>query len=633
MTTNAGVIKYEVEAGTAGILNAEKIVNKSTNAIVNDLKRVEVAERKQTEVSKSVTKSFQLQKGASQQLGFQLQDMAVQAQMGISAFTILGQQGSQLAGVFGPGGALVGAAIAVASAIGGVMYAALSKTEKKIEDVTYKTENYKEKLDSLTFAQAQASIVKFRDENKQLSDQLQVAGNVVERLTNQSRYLSLQLNDEGKFTGKSAKESEKKYKQLQKDQTQAKADYDTISQKIKENEAAVKTLVEAQDRYRLGLQNTGTETRRNTTEITNMIEALKIQAATIGMTEKETALYVATLMKATDAEKAAISKHYDTINVYESEQQAIRDTMASLDEFAAFEAEQANKRASLKQRVSSIGLTPIEEIRAQFARETELLIEAEERGIAIKGEYSERYKQLKLEESAAIEALNKKQEQSTVKSFNALENSASSALGSVIVGARTGKEALADFSQSILTHVIGALIKMAIQAAIGQATVQATTTASAAAMSASLATPAALMSLATAGANSAPASAGIASTVALSNGLAVAGGREFGGPVSAGSMYRVGERGPEILTSGGRNYMIPGESGQVTNNGGSFGGGDVSVIVNNNAANTQATASQSADGKTIEVTINEINRQVREGRGSFVSNLKQNTNLQFRAGR
>ena len=60
----------------------------------------------------------------SQQLGWQLQDVAVQAQMGTSAFVILSQQGSQLAAAFGPTGALVGATIAVIGALAGVAYSA-----------------------------------------------------------------------------------------------------------------------------------------------------------------------------------------------------------------------------------------------------------------------------------------------------------------------------------------------------------------------------------------------------------------------------------------------------------------------------------------------------------------------------
>lgn len=64
--------------------------------------------------------------------------------------------------------------------------------------------------------------------------------------------------------------------------------------------------------------------------------------------------------------------------------------------------------------------------------------------------------------------------------------------------------------------------------------------------------------------------------------ISYGGGREHGGPVSASSMYRVGEGGkPEIFkASNGSQYMIPGDNGRVISNrdmrsGG--GGGDVTI--------------------------------------------------------
>lgn len=78
-----------------------------------------------TEASTKIDTGFKLQKNAAAQVGFQLQDVAVQAQAGTSAFTILAQQGSQVAAIFGPGGALFGALIAIGGAAGGVLYKAL----------------------------------------------------------------------------------------------------------------------------------------------------------------------------------------------------------------------------------------------------------------------------------------------------------------------------------------------------------------------------------------------------------------------------------------------------------------------------------------------------------------------------
>lgn len=60
------------------------------------------------------------------------------------------------------------------------------------------------------------------------------------------------------------------------------------------------------------------------------------------------------------------------------------------------------------------------------------------------------------------------------------------------------------------------------------------------------------------------ATASIVSTIASTQ---IAGGRQYGGSVNAGSMYRVNEDGkPELLEQGGRQYLLPGRSGEVISN-------------------------------------------------------------------
>jgi hypothetical protein len=63
-----------------------------------------------------------------QQAGYQVGDFIVQIQSGQNALVALGQQGSQLAGIFGTGGAVVGAGIAAATAIGMIFFEAYKTT-------------------------------------------------------------------------------------------------------------------------------------------------------------------------------------------------------------------------------------------------------------------------------------------------------------------------------------------------------------------------------------------------------------------------------------------------------------------------------------------------------------------------
>lgn len=86
-------------------------------------------------------------------------------------------------------------------------------------------------------------------------------------------------------------------------------------------------------------------------------------------------------------------------------------------------------------------------------------------------------------------------------------------------------------------------------------------------------------------------------------GIAFGGGRYNGGAVNGGKLYRVGERGvPELFTStGGKQYMIPGEGGRVTPGRDLVGGGGITM---NNTFNIQANNGWTEeDSKALQQTI------------------------------
>lgn len=74
-------------------------------------------EKKKMQSGKGLNGQLRLIRGGFGQLGHQVQDVAVQLQGGTDAMIVLGQQGGQIASVFGPGGALIGAFVAVGSAV------------------------------------------------------------------------------------------------------------------------------------------------------------------------------------------------------------------------------------------------------------------------------------------------------------------------------------------------------------------------------------------------------------------------------------------------------------------------------------------------------------------------------------
>lgn len=112
------------------------------------------ADTSATKMASSVDKATPKLKGfgtGAQQIGYQVQDMIVQIQGGTSAFVAIGQQGSQLAGAFGPGGAVIGAIIALSAAVGGTLVKSLGgakisaeelqKSAKTLDDVLQKNKD------------------------------------------------------------------------------------------------------------------------------------------------------------------------------------------------------------------------------------------------------------------------------------------------------------------------------------------------------------------------------------------------------------------------------------------------------------------------------------------------------------
>lgn len=76
-------------------------------------------------------------------------------------------------------------------------------------------------------------------------------------------------------------------------------------------------------------------------------------------------------------------------------------------------------------------------------------------------------------------------------------------------------------------------------------------------------------------------------------------GLAMGGPTIANTMHRVGERGPELLVEGGRNFLIPGENGRVMPQVRSVDGGDLTSRI---AAAVAAAVAENGERKN--VTIN-----------------------------
>ncbi len=206
---------------------------------------------------------------------------------------------------------------------------------------------------------------------------------------------------------------------------------------------------------------------------------------------------------------------------------------------------------------------------------------------------------------------------------DAFAGNASNAITGLLTGTMSAQDAMRSLGNTMLNSVVNSLVQVGVEALknfiIGQ-TLGAAATAAGASQAAILASAwapaAALASLASFGANSVPAMAGIASTVGLSKTLAVAGARKNGGPVNADSMYRVGEGGmPEIYrASTGKQYMIPGDNGKVISNKDMQGGGQAfTVIVENHGTPLNVYDQQVEKGLTGQDVIRIVVGDIQEG--------------------
>ena len=254
---------------------------------------------------------------------------------------------------------------------------------------------------------------------------------------------------------------------------------------------------------------------------------------------------------------------------------------------------------------------PVQQLANQHAQELALIQQFEQQGVlahenalALKNAADRQYEQQRIAAQWEILSQQSLGYNMLTSALDAFSGNASNAITGLLTGTMSAQEAMQSLGNTILNSVINSIVQVGVEAlknyilgqTLGAASV-ATSVGLAATTASAWAPAAAMASLASFGANAGPASAGISSTVGLANGLALAGARYNGGPVSAGGLYQVGEKGkPEIYqASTGKQYMIPGDNGKVISNKDMQSGGGISVQVNVINQSTGATV-QSANG-------------------------------------
>ncbi|CAH5106190.1 hypothetical protein AI2957V1_3690 [Klebsiella pneumoniae] len=209
---------------------------------------------------------------------------------------------------------------------------------------------------------------------------------------------------------------------------------------------------------------------------------------------------------------------------------------------------------------------------------------------------------------------------------DAFSGNASNAITGLLTGTMSAQEAMQSLGNTILNSVINSIVQVGVEMlknfilsqTLGAATQAANAASAIAGGATALAawSPAAIAaSIATGGTASGTGLAAYQGAQAAGKAMSVLGARYNGGPVSAGGLYQVGEKGkPEIYqASTGKQYMIPGDNGKVISNK-DMNGGQVQVNIqfydqtSGGQHSFQAQASQEGGVVTIEGFLTDLDR-------------------------
>ncbi len=293
-------------------------------------------------------------------------------------------------------------------------------------------------------------------------------------------------------------------------------------------------------------------------------------------------------------------------------------------------------------------IDPVQQLANQHAQELALIQQFEQQGVlahenalALKNAADRQYEQQRIAAQWEILSQQSLGYNMLTSAVDAFSGNASNAITGLLTGTMSAQEAMRSLGNTILNSVINSIVQVGVEMLknfiIGQ-TIGAASTANGLLQASLLTnawTPAAYAaSVATGGAaakvGAVAYGSGLATSMALST---VSGARYNGGPVSAGGLYQVGEKGkPEIYqASTGKQYMIPGDNGKVISNKDMQGGGglNVQVVINNQASNAEPQymgATQNDGNYVLEFLISDAERN-----GPYISTLQSTLGLSRKA--
>ena len=307
------IYRLEQKGATAAQIEAAKRLQRLTELKEKDIQK-----------NKNLNGSLRMIRGGFGQVGHQIQDVAVQAQMGTDAFIILGQQGSQVASLFGPGGAMLGALLAVGAAIKVGLTSEVADASQEVEEFVNKITEQRRELGMLSVAELAYQNILDTRLRQDVRDQ---TANYITELADIPEKLELAARFEARLRG--ARNSNNVMMELMAltllklngSTDELNQSEEDLTNKIKENTEALKPNVQSE------LDAAEAEKERKKT-LEALVKGFEDQAAAATMSARALAIQQAVNKGAEQGELDRINAAFDAMDAEKERQRVLRETQA-----------------------------------------------------------------------------------------------------------------------------------------------------------------------------------------------------------------------------------------------------------------------------------------------------------------
>jgi len=351
---------------------------KTAQAVTQLEAATQKAERQMDKIEAAAMKGrggFRSMRGSVSQLGMQMQDVAVQLQMGTNGLIVLGQQGPQILSLFGPAGAIFGAFVAAGAAAANMALGfgkakdegeklakamdavdlAFERAESGSYGLSQRIKELADRSQELARVEMALGIANARVQLQEAESQMvrsfdsimeraEVAAQQFERFGQAAEHVQnteLQfrgvrqeldnLTERFGLTREQALSLATAFNRFQENKSEE--NFQGLSDVVRDLATSTQTAnpelaeffrtfldadVAARDAaeilkiFKEQTEITGEKAEESTQALMDSIEALELRAATVGMTARQEALYRLELSKASDFEKAVMKERIET---------------------------------------------------------------------------------------------------------------------------------------------------------------------------------------------------------------------------------------------------------------------------------------------------------------------------------